>query len=95
MTDLLFWDADLLSGAPAGVVTADCVTSWEPEKTAEVTSHPIETGSEVSDHVITVRTRSLSNLLRASLRFEMTNSSGKKSKTKSGRASSVRRGCYS
>jgi hypothetical protein len=52
MTDLLFWDADLLSGAPAGVVTADCVTSWEPEKTAEVTSHPIETGSEVSDHVI-------------------------------------------
>lgn len=48
MADWLTW-GDTITG---GALTADVVTRIDHESESEVTTHPIETGSEISDHVI-------------------------------------------
>ena len=52
MADWMTWDAGGLPGVGAGALTADVVTAVTAANTSEVTNHPIESGSEISDHRI-------------------------------------------
>jgi hypothetical protein len=46
------WDSGGLPGVGGGALTADVVTSINVTNETEVTNHPVETGVEISDHVI-------------------------------------------
>lgn len=51
MTDWLTWEGDV-PGVGGGALTADVVKQITASAESEVTNHPIESGSEISDHVI-------------------------------------------
>lgn len=51
MTDWLTWEGDI-PGIGGGALTADVVKQITASAESEVTNHPIEDGSEISDHVI-------------------------------------------
>lgn len=51
MTDWLTWEGSV-PGAGGGALTADVVKQITASAELEVTNHPIESGSEISDHVI-------------------------------------------
>lgn len=51
MTDWLTWEGDI-PGIGGGALTADIVKQITASAESEVTNHPIEDGSEISDHVI-------------------------------------------
>lgn len=50
MADWLTWEG--AAGASSGALTADVVKQITVSAESEVTNHPIESGSEISDHVI-------------------------------------------
>ena len=51
MADWLTWEGEV-PGIGGGALTADVVKQITASAEAEVTNHPIESGSEISDHVI-------------------------------------------
>lgn len=51
MADWLTWEGDV-PGVGGGALTADVVKQITASAESEVTNHPIESGSEISDHVI-------------------------------------------